>query len=88
MPVTAGTAFRVRVENRFRGGKRDKCVAWDQVALDKVALSGEILVIDEMCDVAGPLTAVKLAKLGAKVRIITKWPMIAMLRHPKSISTG
>ena len=65
------------------GWETGKCVAWDQVALDKVTLSGEILVIDEMCDVAGPLTAVKLAKQGAKVRIITKWPMIAMDTAPE-----
>ena len=39
-------------------------------------VSGEVLVIDEMADVAAPLTAVKMAKLGAKVRLLTKWPMI------------
>ncbi len=30
----------------------------------------------EMAEVAAPLTAVKLAKLGVRVRILTKWPMI------------
>jgi uncharacterized FAD-dependent dehydrogenase len=35
-----------------------------------------VLVIDELADVAAPLTAVKLAKLGARVRLLTKWPMI------------
>ena len=29
-----------------------------------------------MAEVAAPLTAVKLAKLGVRVRILTKWPMI------------
>ena len=53
-------------------------MTWDEVALDKVKISGEVLVIDELADVAAPLTAVKLAKLGAKVRLLTKWPMIGM----------
>jgi uncharacterized FAD-dependent dehydrogenase len=51
-------------------------VTWDEVALDKVKVSGEVLVVDELADVAAPLTAVKLAKLGARVRLLTKWPMI------------
>jgi uncharacterized FAD-dependent dehydrogenase len=53
-------------------------LTWDEVALDKVKVSGEVLVIDELADVAAPLTAVKLAKLGCKVRLLTKWPMIGM----------
>jgi uncharacterized FAD-dependent dehydrogenase len=40
-------------------------------------------VIDEMADVAAPLTAVKLAKQGAKVKLITKWPMIGMETAPE-----
>jgi 2,4-dienoyl-CoA reductase-like NADH-dependent reductase (Old Yellow Enzyme family) len=70
--------FQGQTGRPIPGWESGKCVAWDQVALDKTVPSGEILVIDEMADVAGPLTAVKLAKLGAKVRIITKWPMIGM----------
>ena len=70
--------FQGQTGKPIPGWESGKCVAWDQVALDKTVPSGEILVIDEMADVAGPLTAVKLAKLGAKVRIITKWPMIGM----------
>jgi hypothetical protein len=46
---------------------------------DRVSsIPGEVLVIDEMADVAAPLTAVKLAKEGAKVRLLTRWPMIGM----------
>ena len=70
--------FQGQTGKPIPGWESGKCVAWDQIALDKTVPSGEILVIDEMADVAGPLTAVKLAKLGAKVRIITKWPMIGM----------
>ena len=72
----AATAFKARPRSRCPDGKRGNCVTWDEVALDKVKVSGEVLVVDELADVAAPLTAVKLAKLGAKVRLLTKWPMI------------
>jgi hypothetical protein len=65
------------------GWEAGKCVAWDQVALDKTSISGDIAVIDEMADVAAPLTAVKLAKQGTKVTLITKWPMISMETAPE-----
>jgi hypothetical protein len=42
-----------------------------------------VLVIDEMADVAAPLTAVKLARLGARVRLLTKWPMIGWETAPE-----
>jgi len=70
--------FQGQTGKPIPGWESGNCVAWDEVALDKVRLSGEILVVDEMADVAAPLTAVKLAKLGAKVRLLTKWPMIGM----------
>src|SRR4029077_9159324 len=66
------------------GWETGKCVSWDQIALDVVSsIRGEVLVIDEMADVAGPLTAVKLAKGGAKVRLLTRWPMIGMETVPE-----
>jgi 2,4-dienoyl-CoA reductase-like NADH-dependent reductase (Old Yellow Enzyme family)/thioredoxin reductase len=58
------------------GWESGRCVTWDEIALDKVTASGNVLVIDEMADVAAPLTAVKLARLGARVKLLTKWPMI------------
>ena len=58
------------------GWESGRCVTWDEIALDKVTASGNVLVIDEMADVAAPLTAVKLAQLGAHVKLLTKWPMI------------
>ena len=70
-----------------RAGKRGHCVTWDEVALDKVKVSGDVLVVDEMADVAAPLTAVKLAKLGARVRLLTKWPMIGMGNDGGSLSS-
>jgi hypothetical protein len=55
------------------GWETGKCVSSDEVALDKVSLtSGEALVIDEMADVAAPLTAVKLAKQGVRTRLFDK----------------
>jgi 2,4-dienoyl-CoA reductase-like NADH-dependent reductase (Old Yellow Enzyme family)/pyruvate/2-oxoglutarate dehydrogenase complex dihydrolipoamide dehydrogenase (E3) component len=68
--------FQGQTAKPLPGWESARCVTWDEVALDKVTASGEVLVIDEMADVAAPLTAVKLARLGAKVRLLTKWPMI------------
>ena len=68
--------FQGQTGKPLPGWETGNCVTWDEVALDKVKVSGDVLVVDEMADVAAPLTAVKLAKLGARVRILTKWPMI------------
>ena len=68
--------FQGQTGKPLPGWETGNCVTWDEVALDKVKVSGEVLVVDELADVAAPLTAVKLAKLGARVRLLTKWPMI------------
>ncbi len=68
--------FQGQTAKPLPGWESGRCVTWDEVALDKITASGDVLVIDEMADVAAPLTAVKLARLGAKVRLLTKWPMI------------
>jgi 2,4-dienoyl-CoA reductase-like NADH-dependent reductase (Old Yellow Enzyme family)/thioredoxin reductase len=70
--------FQGQTGKPLPGWETGHCVSWDEVALDNVKVSGEVLVVDEMADVAAPLTAVKLAKLGLKVRLLTKWPMIGM----------
>jgi uncharacterized FAD-dependent dehydrogenase len=70
--------FQGQTGKPLPGWETGNCVTWDEVALDKVKVSGDILVVDEMADVAAPLTAVKLAKAGARVRLLTKWPMIGM----------
>ena len=70
--------FQGQTGKPIPGWETGRCLTWDEVALDKVKVSGEVLVIDELADVAAPLTAVKLAKLGHKVRLLTKWPMIGM----------
>jgi 2,4-dienoyl-CoA reductase-like NADH-dependent reductase (Old Yellow Enzyme family)/thioredoxin reductase len=68
--------FQGQTGKPLPGWETAHCVSWDEVALDTVKVSGEVLVVDEMADVAAPLTAVKMAKLGAKVRLLTKWPMV------------
>jgi hypothetical protein len=74
-----GDGFQGQTGKPIAGWETGKCVSWGEVALDKVSLtSGEALVIDEMADVAAPLTAVKLAKQGVRTRLLTRWPMIGM----------
>ena len=68
--------FQGQTGKPLPGWQTSHCVTWDEVALDRVKVSGDVLVIDEMADVAAPLTAVKLAKLGMRVKLLTKWPMI------------
>ena len=81
--------FQGQTGKPIPGWETGNFVSWDEVALDKVSLtSGEVLVIDEMADVAAPLTAVKLAKQGARVRLLTKWPMLGWKRCRKYISIG
>ena len=76
--------FQGQTGRPISGWETGQCVSWDDVALDKVSLpSGEVLVIDEMADVAAPLTAVKMAKQGARVSLLTRWPMIGMETVPE-----
>jgi hypothetical protein len=42
-----------------------------------------VLVLDDLQDAAGPLTAVKLAEAGASVRLVTRWPMFGMETIPE-----
>jgi len=87
--VATGAAYRRdgfqgQTGKPISGWETGRCVSWDHVALDRVtAVPGEVLVLDEMADVAAPLTAVKLAKGGAKVRLLTRWPMIGMETMPE-----
>jgi pyruvate/2-oxoglutarate dehydrogenase complex dihydrolipoamide dehydrogenase (E3) component len=76
--------FQGQTGRPIPGWETGKCVSWDDVALDKISLPpGEVLVIDEMADVAAPLTAVKMAKQGARVSLLTRWPMIGMETVPE-----
>src|SRR5579863_5707152 len=76
--------FQGQTGKPIPGWETGKCVSWDDVALGRVPVpSGEILVIDEMADVAAPLTAVKIAKQGCRVSLLTRWPMIGMETVPE-----
>ena len=74
--------FQGQTGKPLPGWETGNCVTWDEVALGKARASGEVLVIDEMADAAGPLTAVKLAGEGARVRIVTKWPTVGSETAP------
>jgi len=65
------------------GHETATCVAWDEVALGKVAPTGNVVVLDDLQDAAGPLAAVKLAEAGARVRLVTRWPMFGMETIPE-----
>jgi uncharacterized FAD-dependent dehydrogenase len=53
-------------------------VTWDEVATGAAAPAGEVLVLDDVCDVLAPLTAVAVAERGAHVTLVTRWPMVGM----------
>jgi thioredoxin reductase len=65
------------------GWETGNCVTWDEVATGKAAPQGSVIVLDDLQDVAAPLTAVKLGQDGASVRLVTRWPMIAMETIPE-----
>jgi 2,4-dienoyl-CoA reductase-like NADH-dependent reductase (Old Yellow Enzyme family) len=59
------------------GADRAHCVGWDEVVTEHVALSGDVLVLDDQADLVGPLVAVYAAQHGAsRVRLVTRWPMV------------
>lgn len=60
------------------GAETGRLVGWDEVATGRVAPQGDVLVVDDLCDVVAPLVAVKMANAGANVKVVTRWPMIAM----------
>ncbi len=62
------------------GWETGNCVSWEQVATGEVKPSGDVLVLDDVCDVIAPLTAVGIAGNGTfpKVRLATRWPMVGL----------
>ena len=65
------------------GWETGNCVTWDEVATGAVSCSGSIVVLDDLQNAAAPLTAVKLAKDGCSVKLVTRWPMIGMDTMPE-----
>jgi 2,4-dienoyl-CoA reductase-like NADH-dependent reductase (Old Yellow Enzyme family)/thioredoxin reductase len=75
--------FQGQTAGPLHGYETGNCVAWDDVALDRVKPSGQVLVLDDLQDAAAPLTAVMLAERGASVRLVTRWPMFGMETIPE-----
>ena len=65
------------------GWETGNCVSWDEVVTGKASPAGSVIVLDDLQDAAAPLTAVKLAQDGASVRLVTRWPMVAMETIPE-----
>jgi thioredoxin reductase len=66
------------------GWDSGNCIGWDEVVTAKqraagVSFPGHAVVLDDMCDVVAPLTAVALTEAGtSSVTLITRWPMVGM----------
>jgi thioredoxin reductase len=75
--------FQGQTAGPLPGHETGNCASWDDVALGRVEPSGAVLVLDDLQDAAGPLTAVKLAEAGASVRLVTRWPMFGMETIPE-----
>ena len=61
------------------GWETGNCVGWDEVATGTVHAAGDVIVLDDLCHVVAPLTAVALAQNGASsVRLVTRWPMVGL----------
>jgi pyruvate/2-oxoglutarate dehydrogenase complex dihydrolipoamide dehydrogenase (E3) component len=65
------------------GWETANCASWTDVVTGEVTPTGSVVVIDDLQDAAAPLTAVKLARDGPSVRLITRWPMIGMETIPE-----
>jgi NADPH-dependent 2,4-dienoyl-CoA reductase/sulfur reductase-like enzyme len=65
------------------GWETGNCASWDAVVDGKATAAGSVVVVDDLQDIAGPLTAVKLAREGASVKLVTRWPMVAMETMPE-----
>ena len=62
------------------GWESGNCVTWEEVAAGRVTPTGDVLVLDDVCDVIAPLTAVGIAAGGTfpTVKLVTRWPMIGL----------
>jgi len=61
------------------GWETGNCVGWDEIATAKAHADGAVIVLDDLCTVVAPLTAVALAGNGASsVKLVTRWPMVGM----------
>ncbi len=74
--------FQGQTARPVPGWESGNCVTWDEVALGTAVPAGRVVIIDELQDVAAPLTAVAVAKNAEQVTLVTRWPMIGMETTP------
>ncbi len=66
------------------GWETGNCIGWDEVVTARARVSGatfpgNVIVLDDLCDVIAPLCAVGLTESGASsVKLVTRWPMIGI----------
>ncbi len=61
------------------GWESGNCIGWDEVVTGAAHVTGNAIVLDDLCHVVAPLTAVALAQNGASsVRLVTRWPMVGL----------
>jgi thioredoxin reductase len=61
------------------GWESGNCIGWDEVVTGAAQVTGDAIVLDDLCHVVAPLTAVALAQNGASsVRLVTRWPMVGL----------
>ena len=84
--VVVATGSRVAVDGfqgwtgeALPGWETGNCVGWDDVATGRAKPRGTVMVLDDLCDVVAPLTAVAAREGGADaVTLVTRWPMVGM----------
>jgi 2,4-dienoyl-CoA reductase-like NADH-dependent reductase (Old Yellow Enzyme family)/thioredoxin reductase len=74
--------FQGQTAQPVPGWESGNCVTWDEVALGAVKPSGRVVVMDDLQDVAAPLTAVAVAGAADHVSLVTRWPMVGMETAP------
>jgi 2,4-dienoyl-CoA reductase-like NADH-dependent reductase (Old Yellow Enzyme family)/thioredoxin reductase len=74
--------FQGQTAQPITGWESGNCVTWDEVALGAVKPSGQVLVIDDIQDVAAPLIAAAISSSADHVTLVTRWPMVAMETAP------
>lgn len=74
--------FQGQTARPIPGWESGNCVSWDEVALGRVKPAGRVLVMDDLQDVAAPLTAVAVADAADQVSLVTRWPMVGMETAP------
>jgi 2,4-dienoyl-CoA reductase-like NADH-dependent reductase (Old Yellow Enzyme family) len=86
--VATGSAYREdgwqgQTAAPLPGVETARCASWDRVVTGEVTPTGSVVVLDDLQDANGPLTAVALADAGCTVRLVTRWPMVGMETIPE-----